>query len=241
MSTITLTARREGTVSKLEGFNDNKGFFIKKFLLDDTMNKNNWQATWKAIRDNVTSFIGQPVVLTPEMDHPEPETQHMHAVGKIVDVGLDPEKHTAWQISEITNPFVQEAIMDKKIRFGSVTITAPEEQVLKVDGNLVVNDVFKGRHDALVDSPAYGDKDVISAVCQGEKGACMKKLLNAAVNDSAIDQATVVQFKKKLSAMNLRLMLMEAAVQPDDQGSRIKDAKHRLKSLYESMKKHKKG
>lgn len=234
MTDRILTASHRGDIELVANFGQT-GFYIKKFLLDDTANKNNWQAMWPAIKKYAASFVGQPVVLTPQMDHPDPKIQHIHAVGKIIDVGLDEEKKAAWQISRIDNPYVQQAIIDRDITYGSVSLSAPEDEIRDVGGVAVVSGRFLGRHDALVASPAYGEKDVISAACSGEEGPCIKKLLSAATSDTAMDQATIQKFHKRLSAMELRVVLLHAkgfqpnpGEEPDDQGRywrRMKDGR----------------
>ena len=147
MTDRILTASHRGDIELVANFGQT-GFYIKKFLLDDTANKNNWQAMWPAIKKYAASFVGQPVVLTPQMDHPDPKIQHIHAVGKIIDVGLDEEKKAAWQISRIDNPYVQQAIIDRDITYGSVSLSAPEDEIRDVGGVAVVSGRFLGRHDA---------------------------------------------------------------------------------------------
>lgn len=189
----------------LSRYKGKEGVFIKKFLIGEEFNMNRWRVTWDAIKRDINSFIGMPLVLTPNRDHPAVKDQEDYRVGDIIDVGLDELKRTAWQVSQVTNPEAAELIRSEKVKWGSPTVVpfskGTVEKVNLGDGRIETTlHRFKGKQDALVGDPAYGKEvDFIPAICDGTGEGCALKLMevSAAVNSDNIDQVTIVPFVTK--------------------------------------------
>lgn len=196
----------------LDNYKGRSGFFMKKFLINDKMNLNRWRVTWDGIKEDVWGFVGKPVVLTPDKDHPHVSEQEDYRVGTIIDVGVDEISHVAWQVSQIFDKTVQKMILDKEVEFGSPTVLvhslSTREQ--RSPGTEFQEDIlhrFKPAHDALVANPAYGKQiNNIPAVCTGDGQACALKLLQvsastayrSSINSDNTDQLTIVPFIKKV-------------------------------------------
>jgi len=189
----------------LKKFQGKEGFFIKKFLISDKFNANRWRVTWEAILQDVEGFEGQPIVLTPDKDHPSVAEQDNYKVGEILKVELDEMFHKVYQYSEITDPVAQQMILNEEVEFGSPTVViySPEtrDEVELGDGRIETTlHRFIAAQDALVGNPAYGKEvDNIPAVCTGDGPGCAMKLLSvsASINSDNIDQLTIVPFVKK--------------------------------------------
>jgi len=189
----------------LKKFQGKEGFFIKKFLISDKFNANRWRVTWDAILQDVKGFEGQPIVLTPDKDHPPVAIQDDYKVGEILKVEIDEMFHKVYQYSEITDPTAQQMILDEEIEFGSPTVVIFDEatraEVELGDGRIETTlHRFIAAQDALVGNPAYGKEvDNIPAVCTGDGPGCAMKLLSvsAAINDDNTNQLTIVPFVKK--------------------------------------------
>jgi len=189
----------------LKKFQGKEGFFIKKFLISDKFNANRWRVTWDGILQDVKGFVGKPIVLTPDKDHPPVQIQDDFKVGEILQVEIDEMFHKVYQYSEITDPIAQQMILDEEIEFGSPTVVvySPEtrEEVELGDGRIETTlHRFVPAQDALVGNPAYGKEvDNIPAVCTGDGPGCAMKLLSvsAAINDDNTNQLTIVPFVKK--------------------------------------------
>ena len=189
----------------LKKFQGKEGFFIKKFLISDKFNANRWRVTWDAILQDVKGFEGQPIVLTPDKDHPPVAIQDDYKVGEILKVEIDEMFHKVYQYSEITDPVAQQMILDEEIEFGSPTVVIyneeTREEVELGNGRLETTlHRFIPAQDALVGNPAYGKEvDNIPAVCTGDGPGCAMKLLSvsAAINDDNTNQLTIVPFVKK--------------------------------------------
>jgi len=174
----------------LNRYKGKEGTFLKKFLIGEEFNMNRWRVTWDAIKKDIESFIGMPLVLTPKRDHPRVKDQENYRVGDIIDVGLDELKRTAWQVTHITDEKTIELIRNEEIRFGSPTVVPfSKDTVEKVnlgDGRIETTlHRFKGKQDAIVGDPAYGKEvDFIPAICDGTGEGCALKLMevSAAVN-----------------------------------------------------------
>lgn len=202
----------ESQIEHLKKYKGKEGTFIKKYLIGEEFNMNEWKVTWDAIKKDVWGFVGKPLVLTPDMDHPLVKDQEDYKVGEIIDVGIDELKRTAWQVSQITDPTVVELIKAGKIRYGSPTVLTYSQATTKRAnlGNGKVQTTlerFIPAHDALVADPAYGKEvDKIPAICDGTGEGCGLKLLevsasrkdmSAEINSDNTNQLTIVPFAIK--------------------------------------------
>ena len=187
-----------------------EGTFIKKFLIGEEFNMNEWRVTWDAIQKDLHNFIGKPLVLTPDMNHPSYKEQDDYKVGEIIDVGMDELTRTAWQVSHVTDEKTIELIREGKIKYGSPTVLTYSKETtdrIKLGNGKIQTTLhrFIPAHDALVGEPAYGKEvDKIPAICDGTGIGCGLKLLqvsasveSADMNSDNINQITIVGFLKK--------------------------------------------
>ena len=183
----------------MERYKGKNGFFMKKFLINDKFNLNNWKVTWEAITNDIWDFIGKPVVLTPEKDHPTVSEQEDFRVGTIIDIGIDEINHKAWQVSEIFDKKAQDMILNKEVEFGSPTVLIRSEHTReqKFKDTPQQQDIlhrFQPAHDAIVESPAYGKQvDNIAAVCTGDGPACALKLLEVSASTKFREYAAAAE------------------------------------------------
>jgi len=189
----------------IKEFEGREGFFIKKFLISDKFNANRWRVTWDGILQDVKGFEGQPIVLTPDKDHPSVSVQDNYKVGEILKVEIDELFRKVYQYSEITDQTAQQMILNEEVEFGSPTVVVYSEETRDIvelgDGTEETTlHRFIPAQDALVGNPAYGKEvDNIPAVCTGDGVGCATKLLavSASVNSDNVDQLTIVPFVKK--------------------------------------------
>lgn len=176
------------SIERMDNYKGRKGFFIKKFLINDKNNLNNWSVTWDAIKRDVWDFVGKPLVLTPDQDHPPVSKQEDYRVGDIIDVGTDDVNHSAWQVSEVFDKKAQKMIEDGDVAYGSPTVIMLSEATREKQsaGTPYQRDIlhrFIPAHDAIVGNPAYGrEVNRIRAMCTGDGPACAMKLLTVSAS-----------------------------------------------------------
>jgi len=162
---------------------DNK-FFIKFFLLNASVNQNDWKITQDAINRNIETFRGKPFIIMPNFSHPHPEDpedmfkeQEPYRKGTIVDVGIDDKSKKAWGIAEITDEEAQRQISNGDVRFVSPSVLASRRDVIEQNGSNILNN-FEGAHVAGVKDPAFGKFDAqIKGTCYGSSHECKNKLM----------------------------------------------------------------
>lgn len=194
----------EPQIEFLDNYKGRKGTFLKKFLIDDTMNLNTWGVTWEAIKKDVWDFIGKPLVLTPKRNHPRVYEQEDYRIGEIIDLGLMELEHKVWQVSHILDKKAAELIRKQKVKYGSPTVLVYSPGTVEIrNENTAAQETILHRfipaHDCIVGEPAYGKLvDYIPAICDGDGPACALKLLevSASIGDDNTDQLTIVPFVK---------------------------------------------
>ncbi len=166
------------------------GHFMKCFLISDKINLNKWVATWEAIQRDVYDFIGRPIVLTDDVDHPEVDEQDKHKVGEIIDIHVHPAEHMAYAIAKIDDGSVWAKLKKGLYRYMSPAVTAKDSETIK-RGEIAELRRFEPQHHAIVARPAYG---VVSATidgfCDGTGDRC-KKALTFAASLLAAKQETI--------------------------------------------------
>lgn len=181
------SASKKGELSESNG-----KLYVKAFLLDSSVNLNDWGVSEQSIAENISSFIGKPLVLTEDFNHPDIDdgnlnhvfaNQEPYRVGTIVDIT---QKDGAYySISEITDPQVKSEILGAKLPpFVSPAIYPlggkPQAE------NAITN--WTGVHLAIVDDPAFGPKKAqITSTCAGEKGECLMQLRKAHVEKNGVN------------------------------------------------------
>jgi hypothetical protein len=183
------------TADIVEKFTDTKGrFFVKAFLIDDSMNMNKWAVTKESIAKNINTFIGKPLVLTENFDHPGAEQdslqhwlsyQEPFRVGTIIDITSKPLPDTGgtayYAIIEVTNPKLQQSLRDNKVPLYVSPGLGEHAGSLSPSGKTEITD-WTGIHLAIVSEPAFGiKKAVINQSCGGDKADCLMQLRKAHV------------------------------------------------------------
>jgi len=161
----------------IENFKGKEGFFIKTFFINDKVNGNDWRVTWDAIKQDITSVVGQPIVILEDLDHPSVATQDFFARGIIIAYELNEAEHKAVIIARIFDRDVQDGIRDGTLKFVSPAVVPRDSQsVEKVDGIDILHR-FITLHLAIVSRPAYGTSDArMRGVCTGTGEFCMNYL-----------------------------------------------------------------
>jgi hypothetical protein len=191
---------------KAEVFTDlsNTKYYVKAFLVDDSLNINKWQVTKESIDKNINTFIGKPLVLTENFDHPggDQDTlnhwlayQESFRVGTIIDITTKPNpaipnSTVYYAIIEVTDENLKQALRDNKVPlYVSPAIAEP----LPLGASYTempprrVADNWIGVHLAIVDQPAFGiKKAVITDQCGGSEKACLLQLRKAHVQKFGI-------------------------------------------------------
>lgn len=169
-------------IPKVIKFNEDGKLFLRAFLIDGSVNENDWGVVSSTISRNIKTFINMPLVLDENYDHPKwkeelgiaenAEYQQKFAIGTIRDVV---EKGGKWDaIIEITDPLAKEAIEKEDIPFYvSPRILHDSDQP-----DEAIKD-WQGFHLAIVDEPAFGDKAKIKGACYGMAAECQIALKNA--------------------------------------------------------------
>ena len=161
-------------------FENEDKLFVKFFLLDSSVNLNQWGVTRKAMLKGLKTFIGKPFVLTPDFGHPNASSgddllvqQEKYRVGDIIDVGIEQRTGKAYGVAEIVNEQAKDIIKNGEVNFVSPSIVFNNNaEVGDASGNAIITE-FEGAHVAGVREPAYGiDKAEIKGRCIGSKEKC---------------------------------------------------------------------
>src|SRR5512147_1821256 len=84
-----------GSSDVTETFEDNGKFYIKAFLLDSSVNQNAWGVDPSTLEENIRTYIGKPLVLQENFQHPDSgDSNYDHhmayqdkfRIGNIIDV-----------------------------------------------------------------------------------------------------------------------------------------------------------
>ena len=168
----------------LVSFSENNKFFVKFFLLDASLNLNQWGVTNEALQKDLHTFIGKPFIWKPEFNHPDAtsgehllEVQEQFRVGDITSVGIDEKTGKAWGIAEIFNPMAIKSIKDGEVNFVSPSIVFNRADTVRLMDNSQVINHFEAAHVAAVADPAYGmQKAQIKGKCSGDSETCETNL-----------------------------------------------------------------
>jgi hypothetical protein len=195
----------------IDYFTSDSRFFIKSFLIDDSINANGWGVSRDAIKDSIRSAIGKPFVIDFDtFSHPTAERvdmllreQEKYRVGTIIDVSYN--DGYAWFIAEINDPRAIKAIKDGIVKFVSPSIIVDESNVARdSNGNEIINK-FVVAHVAGVKEPAFGIIAQINAQCSGSRQTCLNMLRgfsNGFVRNSNHDDTNAGKYLHRESVMS---------------------------------------
>ena len=172
-------------------------FYIRAFLLDPTINLNQWAVTRDSIDRNIHTFVGKPLVITEKFDHPMPEHidsmdhwlayQESYRVGNIVDIvkRLNPRtgSYGYHAVIEVTNKDLENGIRSNRVPlYVSPALAQKVAAGLDLEKAPEVFSEWSGMHLAIVDEPAFGiRKAIISDTCAGDSDQCLLVLRKAHV------------------------------------------------------------
>ncbi len=178
-----------GAASKVEVIEDkdNGRLYLRAFLLDSSINLNDWGVDPATLEQNINSYIGKPLVLQDDFQHPDsgdPNFDHhltyqeKFRIGNIVDIVKKDSIYSA--IIEVTDNTAKEAF--KK---GDLPLYVSPQ--LFHDGVGREPDTaaktWRGTHLAVVKEPAFGImKARVEGQCSGSPITCLAQLKRASVD-----------------------------------------------------------
>jgi hypothetical protein len=159
-------------------------FFVKSFLLDATVNLNDWGVTADAMFRDLHTFVGKPFVMTSSFGHPTARNgddllivQEKFRVGTIREVGIDEKNGRAFAVSEITDATAIDLIKSGEVSFVSPSIVFGEEDIVTSPTGSELALRFEGAHIAGVKDPAFTIlKAQIKGRCSGTIATCSSQL-----------------------------------------------------------------
>ena len=165
---------------------DNGKFYLKAFLLDSSVNQNEWGVDLATLDANINSYIGKPLVLQDDFEHPNSgdsnydhviQYQEKFRIGNIIDVVKKDSIYSA--IIEVTDQTAKEAFKN-----GDLPLYVSPQ--LFHDGVGKEPDAsaktWRGTHLAVVREPAYGPiKARVEGQCSGSPITCLAQLKKAAI------------------------------------------------------------
>ena len=165
--------------------------YLKAFLLDSSININEWGVTPSSLKKNINTFIGKPLVLTEDYSHPVPKQadslahwlsyQEDYRIGTIVDVV--PKDSAYYALIEVTDPDAKKAIEG-----GAIPNYVSPAIAQTLDGSPAeAMKEWTGVHLAIVDEPAFTvKKATITASCGGDSEQCLLQLRKAKIEKTGI-------------------------------------------------------
>jgi len=165
---------------------DNGKFFLKAFLLDSTTNANSWGVDPSTLDQNINTYIGKPLVLQDDFQHPDSgDSNYDHhmayqdkfRIGNIVDIVNKDSIYSA--IIEVTDQTAKEAF--KK---GDLPLYVSPQLFHDMVGREpdTATKTWRGTHLAIVKEPAFGImKARVEGQCSGSPITCLAQLKRASV------------------------------------------------------------
>ncbi len=150
---------------------------LKTFFIDDTLNENDWLATWEGLKLDAEELPGIPLVLQEDLEHPTYSVQKYFDRGTIFDFDIDEENHKIIVYIRVTDPTITERIKSGELQYVSpAVIPRGSEYLRNVNGKDVLDRTIP-LHLAIVSSPAYGKhKALMTHICSGDGTACYNRL-----------------------------------------------------------------
>jgi len=150
---------------------------LKTFFINDTVNVNDWQATWEGLKQDAEELPGVPLVLQEDLQHPKFSVQELFDRGTIFDYDIDEENHQIIVYVRITDPKIVERIKSGELQYVSPAVIPRGSETLRHVDGVDVLDRTLPLHLAIVGDPAYGkDKAKMTHLCSGDGEACYNRL-----------------------------------------------------------------
>jgi len=184
---------RNETIKRYSQSNQSEDkLFVKAFLLDDSVNLNNWGVDPASIEHNINTFIGKPMVLTEKFDHPVVDDmsyghalqyQDIYRIGTIIDIikmsdkqKISPYGNSYYAIIEITNDAAKKAFQTGDLPL----YVSPAIAQMELGEDPEKLQAWLALHLAVVDDPAYTvKKAMITGQCSGDQATCLVRLRQA--------------------------------------------------------------
>jgi hypothetical protein len=197
-------------------YEQNDHLYIKAFLLDASVNINQWGINPNSLVQKINSFIGKPLVLTDTFNHPLPPEMHRVGGGSAEpSYDNDDDPYNTVDVDDIVDHWLafQEvyrigSIIDITEKNGTyyaimeVTDPSAKEAFRNNDIPLFVSPAiaqldpyedaanisnWTGIHLAIVSEPAYTiKKALITGQCHGDSNRCLLQLRQAAIERKEI-------------------------------------------------------
>lgn len=150
---------------------------IKTFYCNDTVNENDWQATWEGLKEDAVDLPGTPLVLKEDLEHPKFSVQEMFDRGTIFDYDIDEANHQIIVYARITDLSIVERIKSGELQYVSPALIPRGSEYLKTIKGVDVLSRTLPIHLCIVSNPAYGkEKAKISHICSGDGKECYHRL-----------------------------------------------------------------
>lgn len=251
--------QQAAATGKVAGFLDpsKSKLYVKAFLLDSSLNLNKWRVTKDSVDKNINSFIGKPLVLTENFDHPtpndgEPESlnhwlsyQESFRVGTIIDIVTKPnpafDSTIYYAIIEIQDDNLKQSLKDNTVPIyvsPGIAELVPVSSVANAKARLIdgefVDEVsnWTGVHLAVVSEPAFGiKKAVISDQCGGDKESCLLQLRKAHVEKFGIGKCGFCTKKALQKYAILRRLAQKTPNKAAANSNQILDTSHKVSQV----------
>lgn len=190
--------------------------YLRAFLLDPTVNVNDWGVSKASIDERIQTFVGRPLVLTEDFGHPELSDmtfghalkyQDIYRIGTIVDVvqtakdDFTKDQKVWYAICEVTDEKAKQAFREHKL---PLYVSPAVAQMNIADVGSEINE-WLGMHLALVDKPAFGiKKAMITGSCSGEKDKCVMHLRQAKIDQFGYGNCGFCVYGKLVSVLEAK-------------------------------------
>lgn len=198
---------RKGSATKYE---DDGRLYIKAFLLSSDVNINRWGVAPSSLAKNIHSFIGKPLVLTQDFNHPLPPQEYRVSASVPLSDNDDHIPNNVTNVNDIVDHWLafQESfrigtIIDITEKAGTyyaiIEVTEDNAKeafkqnelplfvspaIAQLDPHEPANFInnWTGIHLAIVSDPAYTiHKALITGKCGGDSERCLLQLRQASV------------------------------------------------------------
>jgi hypothetical protein len=169
-----------------EIFEENNKLYIKAFLLDSSVNLNEWGVDFATLDANINTYIGKPLVLQDDFEHPNSgdskydhviQYQEKFRIGNIIDIVKKDSVYSA--IIEVTDNIAKEAF-----KAGNLPLYVSPQLFHDGVGQEPDNaaKTWRGTHLAVVKQPAFGIlKARVEGQCSGSPDSCLAQLKKASI------------------------------------------------------------
>ncbi len=170
---------------------------LKVFYIDDTVNINDWQATWEGLKQDAKDIPGIPLVLQEDLQHPKFSQQQYFDRGTVYDYEIDEVNKKIIVYVRITDRSIVERIKSGELQYVSPAVVPRGSEYLKKRNGIDVLERTIPVHLAIVGEPAYGtEKAKMTYLCSGDPKECDHRLRIMTAAKAIYDSADECVSKK---------------------------------------------